>query len=65
MPFGAFMMDVFLILLVIVYFVRAFSKGFKKGLLFKEILKINGFTMGCLLVFSSYLINDIIHYLLK
>jgi hypothetical protein len=65
MPFGAFIMDDFLVLLVIVYFVRTFFKGFKNDMTFKEIVKSNSFWVGSLLVFASFLIGDVIHYLLK
>jgi hypothetical protein len=65
MPFGAFLMDVFLALLVIVYFVRTFFKGSKNNMTFKEIVKSNSFWMGSLVVFASFLIGDVIHYLLK
>lgn len=65
MPFGAFLMDDFLVLLVIVYFVRTFFKGFKNNMTFKEIVKSNSLWMGSLFVFASFLIGDVIHYLLK
>jgi hypothetical protein len=65
MPFGAFLMDVFFVLLVIVYFVRTFFKGFKNNMTFKEIVKLNSVWMGSLFVFASFLIGDVIHYLLK
>ncbi|CRK82955.1 hypothetical protein [Neobacillus massiliamazoniensis] len=65
MPFGAFLMDVFLLLLVIVYFVRTFLKGIKNKMTFIEIIKSNYFWMGSMLVFASYMINNVIHYLLK
>jgi len=65
LPFGAFLMDVFLVLLVIVYFVRTFFKGFKNDMTFKEIVKSNSIWMGSMLVFASFLIGDVIHNLLK
>jgi hypothetical protein len=65
MPFGAFLMDVFFLIWVIFYFVIALFKGFKKGMKFKEVVKANYFWMGSFVVLTAYLINDIIHYLLK
>jgi hypothetical protein len=65
MPFVAVLVDVFLLLVVIVYFVRTFFKGFKNNMKFKEIVKSNYFWMGSLLVFASFLIGEVIHYLLK
>lgn len=64
-PFGAFLMDVILLLLIIIYFVRTFLKGFKNNMTFKEIIKSNYLWMLPLLLFTFPLFRDVSHYLLK
>ncbi|PEK98189.1 hypothetical protein [Bacillus sp. AFS017336] len=59
MPFGAFLMDVFILLLLIFFIILSLFKRYKKG------LKVNYFWMGYFSVLAVYLVNDIIHYLLK
>ncbi|MFB7142052.1 hypothetical protein ACFCYN_20560 [Gottfriedia sp. NPDC056225] len=63
-PFGAFLMDVFILLLIIIYCSRTFLKGLKKNKIFIEIIKSNYF-MIFLLLFAFPIIRDVIHYLLN
>lgn len=64
-PFGAFLMDFILLLLIIIYFVRTFLKGFKNNMTFKEIIKSNYLWMLPMLLFTFPLFKDVSHYLLK
>ncbi len=64
-PFEAFLMDAILLLLIIIYFVRTFFKGFKNNITFKEIIKSNYITMVFFLFFAPPLIRDVVRYLLN
>jgi len=61
MPIEAFLMDIFILLLIIFFIILSICKGYKKGVKFKG----NYFWLGYFTVLAVYMINDIIHYLLN